>query len=53
MEAEEEEIANLEKLKAAESGIREFRETLEKMRQGKPTWPHYIDKGDFFGMGLM
>jgi tetratricopeptide (TPR) repeat protein len=51
--AEEEEISNLEKLKADEAAIKGFRETLDKMKQGKPTWPHYIDKTDFFGMGLM
>ncbi len=52
VEIEEEGISNLVKSKTPESDIRRFREALEKMKKGLPTWPHYIDKNDFFGMGL-
>jgi thioredoxin-related protein len=28
--------------------IKEYMGTIEKMKQGQPTWPHYIDKDDIF-----
>jgi hypothetical protein len=49
--AEEEEIDDMIKRKATESDLKEFRETLKRMKESKPTWPHYIDKDDYFGMG--
>ncbi|WP_158085172.1 thioredoxin family protein [Niastella vici] len=53
VEKEEEAIQQAIKRKQSETLINEFRETLDKIKTGKPTWPRYIDKNDFFGNGLM
>lgn len=34
--------------KQHESGTGAYLEIIEKMKQGQPTWPHYIDKDDIF-----
>jgi hypothetical protein len=53
MVQEESAIRILIRKKATESDMKDFIDTLERMKAGKPTWPHYIDKDDFFHMGLM
>jgi len=53
MEKEEEAIRRAIEVKASEDLIDEFRDTLNRMREGKPTWPRYIDKKNFFGEGLI
>lgn len=35
-------------LKQHEGFIKEYLATIEKMKQGLPTWPHYIDKDDIW-----
>jgi thioredoxin-related protein len=34
--------------KQADGIIKDYLETIEKMKQGQPTWPHYIDKDDIY-----
>jgi thioredoxin-related protein len=34
--------------KQPEGFIKQYMATIEKMKQGQPTWPHYIDKDDIF-----
>jgi thioredoxin-related protein len=34
--------------KQPEGFIKEYLTTIEKMKKGQPTWPHYIDKDDIF-----
>jgi thioredoxin-related protein len=34
--------------KQPEGYIKEYLTTIKKMKQGKPTWPHYIDRDDIF-----
>jgi thioredoxin-related protein len=34
--------------KQPEGFIKQYLATIEKMKQGQPTWPHYIDKDDIF-----
>jgi thioredoxin-related protein len=53
IEQEEYVLKYLINAKATENDLKEYKSTLERMKQGKPTWPHYISKDDFFGMGLI
>jgi hypothetical protein len=34
--------------KQPEGFIKQYLDVIEKMKEGKPTWPHYIDKDDIF-----
>ena len=45
---EEEAIKGTIEWRLPESYTKDYRTTLEKIRQNVPTWPRYIDKGDVF-----
>ena len=49
IEMEADDIKLLINSKADNSTVRKFEATLDKMKNGMPTWPRYIDKDDFFG----
>lgn len=53
IEEENETIERAKTRKISEKKIRELNKALNRMEQGLPTWPRYIDKDDFFGSGLI